>query len=342
MHSIVAVRPLLLALALTATLAAAPACTRSASPSAASIEQTPEAITEENDSGSITWSIGADGQVRALAKSTDGKPITSNVSGQMTFRSSSGDQQAPLTLDEKSGLLVASGPALTDDLTPVDYTITVDGKPWTGTLHLPRGGTKALADDGKEAAAAAIPDGKLGVNGAGPNGGVVQVVGKDRLEIVADKASGQVRVYVLDADLKVVPVGERKIRLATYGEASEIVVLEPEPGGRFCTGRFVSKVDPVRVTVAVTLKEETHACIVGWAPGVHLVVGSRAPRVKILVATGWVVPGVDVKVRGPAAGVVVIHDHDDDDAKVDVKIKGGHGHGHGHGHGEAKVSVKIH
>lgn len=340
MHSIVAVRPLLLALALATTLAAAPACNRSASPSAESIEKAPEAITEENDSGSITWSIGADGQVRALAKSTDGKPITGNISGQLTWKPSSGDQQTPLTLDEKSGLLVSSGPALTDDLTPVDYTITVDGKPWTGTLHLPRGGTKALADDGKEAAAAPIPDGKLAPNGVGPNGGVIQVVGKDRLEIVADKTSGQVRVYVLDPDFKVVPIGERKIRLATTGEASEIVVLEPEPGGRFCTGRFAGKVDPVRVTVAVTIKEETHACIVGWAPGVHLVVGSRAPRVKILVAAGWVVPGVDVKVRAPVTGVVVVHD--DDDAKVDVKIKGGHGHGHGHGHGEAKVSVKIH
>ncbi|MEP7120556.1 MAG: hypothetical protein ABJE95_06595 [Byssovorax sp.] len=312
-----------------------------------------DAVTEDSDAGSITWSVTPEGKVVAALKSPDGKPITKDVAGTLTFREPAGDAKVPATFDEKTGLVTASGPKLDDDLTQIDYALTVAGKPWTGTMQVPRGGTKSLADDAKVAVAIAPPADKTG-----PNGGVIQVVGKDRLEIVADKGSGQVRVYVLDPDLHPVVVGDRKIRLALAGEAPEIVVLTPDAKGLYCTGRLVGRGDPTRITVSVSVKEETHAAIVGWSPGAHLLVGARAPRVHILVAS-WGPPEVDgrvkVDVHGPVVVVhdhdddhgpiVVVHDHDHDDhGNIDIKVKGGNGNGNGKGNGKGKggVSVKVH
>lgn len=329
-----------------AALAATPACSKKGADTTTVVEGTDavaDAVTEDNDAGSVTWSVTPEGKVVAALKSPDGTPITKDVTGQLTFREPAGDAKVPATFDEKTGLVTASGPKLDDDLTQIDYALTVAGKPWTGTMQVPRGGTKSLADDAKVAVTIAPPADKLG-----PNGGVIQVVGKDRLEIVADKASGQVRVYVLDEGLHPVAVGDRKIKLALAGEAPEIVVLTPDAKGVYCTGRLAGRGDPTRITVSVTVKEETHAAIVGWSPGVHLVVGARAPRVHILVAS-WGPPEVDAQVRvvdtrapivvvdtrGP---VVVVHDHDDEGhGKVEIKIKGDHGH---KGHGG--VSVKVH
>ena len=68
---------------------------------------------------------------------------------------------------------------------------------WAGALHVPAGGTKELV---LTARTAATKDNYKGQKG--PNGGVVQRVGDDVVEIVGDKGTGQVRVYALDATLK--------------------------------------------------------------------------------------------------------------------------------------------
>jgi hypothetical protein len=320
-----------------AALAAISACSKKGADATTVVEgteQVADAVTEDHDAGSITWSVTPEGKVVASLRTPDGKPITKDVTGQLTFREPAGDARVPATFDEKSGLVTASGPRLDDDLTQIDYALVVAGKPWTGTMQVPRGGTKSLADDAKVAAAIAPPAAKTG-----PNGGVIQIVGKDRLEIVADKGSGQVRVYVLDADLHPVAVGDRKIKLALGGEAPELVVLTPDAQGIYCSGKLVGRADPTRITVSVTVKEETHAAIVGWSPGAHLVVGARAPRVHILAAS-WGPPEVDAHARVEAHGpVVVVHDNDDDHGKIDVKVKGGHGQ---KGHVGGGVSVKIH
>ena len=319
-----------------AALAATPACGKKDASTTTVVEgtdTTADAVTEDSDAGSITLNVTPDGKVAATLQSPDGKLITRDVAGQIIFHGPAGDTSVPAVVDEKSGLVTASGPRLDGDLTQIDYALTVAGKPWTGTLQVPRGGTKSLADDARAAAASApLPDQK------GPNGGVLQIVGKDRIEIVADKAGGQVRVYVLDADLHPIAVGDRKIKLAIAGDAPEIVILVPDAKGLYCSGKLVSHADPTRLTVSVTLADETHVAIVGWSPGVHLIVGARAPRVHILVAT-WGPPDVDVRVRAEGRGpVIVVGDDDDEHGRIDIKLRGGHGHGHGRG----GVSVKIH
>ncbi|WP_437967595.1 hypothetical protein WMF04_50025 [Sorangium sp. So ce260] len=292
-----------------------------------------EPLTEEHDGGSVGWEIAPDGAVRAIVRAPDGKPIDKDVSGTLTWKGPNGDAQVPLALDAKTGLLVAAGPKLEADLTEVKYDVVVAGKPWNGTLHVPAGGTRVIVEGARKAEKRPIPAGKTG-----PNGGVIQVVGDDTIEVVADKASGQVRVYVLDANLKPIPVGDRKIKLGFVGPSSEVVVLTPGPGGLYCVGTIAAKVNPVKLTVVVAHPTHADVVLVGYRPGVHVVVGPSAPALGVVVATGW---NVSVKVK-TTPGVVVVHDDDDDDdddgrpvhihvhGKHKHRHKGKHGHAHGH------------
>jgi hypothetical protein len=334
-------RPVLAALCLGAVLVAAPACKKASSevtveaPAPEAVVDIPEAIIEENENGSVAWSVAPEGQVKAIVKSTDGKPITKNITGELLWKGPKGDEKIPVTVEEKTGFLIATGPRLDDDLTEIGYNLQVDSKPWGGTLHVPRGGTLELQESAK--VSVAVPEGKVG-----PNGGVIQFIGEDRVEVVADKGgSGQVRVYFLDPEFKVIKGPDRKVKIAIVGDSPEVVILEPEPaGGLFFVGRLRTKVDPVRVTVAVTNRTVTHAAIVGWAPRTRLVVGARAPRVRLMVASGWD-PDIDVRVRarGPT---VVVHDDDDDRGRVRVKVTG-RGHDHrDHDHGRVKVGGGAH
>ncbi len=324
-------RTLLVGLCMGAALVATPACSKKTSSSdavnaitAESIEEAPESVTEEHDNGTVTWAVGADGQVKALAKNKEDKPITKDISGEMTFKTAEGEKTVPVTVDENTGLLTASGPKLDDDINEVSYKLKIDGRPWTGTMHLPKGGTQELVENARVAAENPPPK-----DAKGPNGGVVQTVGKDKIEIVTAKGSSEVRVYVLDDELKPVEVGERKVKLAIATEkGSDVVVLAPEPKGMYFTGTVSVKEEPVRVTAAVTVHEHTHVCVVGWAPHTHIIVGSHRPHVW--VAGGWWGPGVHVNVGGPT---VIIHD----DPGYHIKVKGRHkikGRGHG--------GIKIH
>jgi hypothetical protein len=172
-----------------------------------------------------------------------------------------------------------------------------------------------------------IPPGKVG-----PNGGVLEVVGNDTVEVVADKSSGQVRVYMLDASYKPIPIGARRVTLGFVGPDDETLALAPEPGGMYFTSSLPTRVDPVEMTVAVENDGQVNAALWGYEPGGVIVVGPAAPTVHLFVATNWGVavvgpraPGVGVVIEGPEIGV-----------GIDFGGRGrGHGHGHwgrGHGH----------
>jgi hypothetical protein len=304
-----------------------PAC-KSSDANAAAVEEAfgkDSVITEKQSDGSIAWDVSADGEAKALVTTPDGKPLKTDVSGALVWKDGSASKTIPLAPDPKTGVLVARGPKLSADITEIDYAVSVAGRPWNGVLHLPPGGTEKLAADARAAIDVKL-DGK-----PGPHGGSIQVVGKDRVEIVSSETTGEVRVYVLDTDLKPIVVGDRKITLAVVADKPDVVVLIPAPGGMHMVGKLHANDDPVKVTIAIRVGEEVHVTLVGWRPGVHVVVGADAPKVKIRVnAEGWGADeDVDVKVngRGPAVKVNI-------EEEESIKIKH-------HGKGGLDVKIKV-
>src|SRR5262245_54270184 len=123
------------------------------------------ALVELRDEGTIAWNVRADGTVKALVKSRDEKPITAKVSGKIT----TDDAAVELSQVEGSGVLEGKGLKLGGELTRAKYDLVVDGKPWTGTLFIPAGGTADLSAGAKAAANIKLPDPKIG-----PHGGTLQ------------------------------------------------------------------------------------------------------------------------------------------------------------------------
>jgi hypothetical protein len=256
---------------------------------AEAVESSPAVIVQKAPPGTSSWVVGSTGEVSATLKPRDGKPIAGAVTGDVTFAPPGGTPTTvPVHYEPKTGVLTAAGPKLDADITPVKYALTVDGKPWNGSIDVPRGGTEDLVAGAKLQAS-------LPPNTLGPNGGVLQVVGPDRVELVANKRNGDVRAYVLGPDNQPIDPGDRKITVALEGEAPEVVVLEPQPEAHFFVGHLRTRVDPSRVTLVVNDHGRSHACLVGWSPGTVVVVGPEAPRVHLLAVEGW---GGEVELRG--------------------------------------------
>jgi hypothetical protein len=255
------------------------------------IAKSTDAIAQEGPSGKSTWIVRPDGAVSATLTTPDGKPVAQAVTGQVTFAPPDGPPSSvPVQYDPKTGVLSAAGPKLDAEITPVNYTLSAGGTPWNGSIDVPKGGTQDLADTAKL-------QGSFSSNVVGPNGGVVETVGPDRIEVVANKDTGDVRAYVFDADLHPVDPGDRKITLALQGEQPEVLVLAPEPQAHFVVGHMRARVDPVQLTVAVNAHGTTHACLAGWSPGSVVLVGPEAPRVHLLAVETW--PGETVVLHGP-------------------------------------------
>lgn len=264
------------------------------------------ALIEAFGSGSIAWTVDDSGKIRAEIRDKDNANVSKSASGTADWDGGN----AKLVYDDDAKALVGNGPALKADITPIKYSITGGPEPMSGTLQVPTGGTNALVADAK-------PDSADAGNATGPNGGVVQVVGDDRIEIVADKDSDEIRVYVLDAGGKPVAPGDRKITLAVNGDSNEVIVLTPSSDNVYLTGNWKAKMDPSRITVCVRRGATVHVAIVGWHPGAKLLV-VNPPHFNVHVKDkGW--KKVDIK-----------HiDKDDDHDR-------GHGHGNGHDNGKHK------
>ncbi len=148
------------------------------------------ALIEERDEGKLEWLVAPDGQVRVKVTVNDG--ATPALSGSLLL-----DGQAfPMTAD--GAALSTSIPKLTADLTTITYSLKVGDATWDGALHVPPGGTKELV---------AVPTVTIPEGAKGPHGGTLDVVGDQRVELVVDPQTNEVRVYLLDDKLQPIPVG---------------------------------------------------------------------------------------------------------------------------------------
>ncbi len=271
-----------------ASLLAAPGCKKHTADDAADEAPTPESsVTEQGENGTIAWNVTTDGRVTAAVKGTDGTAITKGISGTLTWPGYVGDQVRDITVDSK-GFVVAAGPPLEDDLTEIDYALVIDEKPWTGVLHVPRGGTREIQDDAKVAANAPPPPAK------GPNGGTISYVGGQPVELVADRDSGQIRVYTLSQNYTVMDPGERTFRLGYAADYPGMEALVREPGTTYYVGPWYAGYDPFRVTVAMGVGGVTSVGVVGWHYGEVFRVGMAAPAIGFVGSFHWA-PSVAVR-----------------------------------------------
>jgi len=148
-------------------------------------------LVEERDEGKLEWVVQSGGQVRV--KVTAGEGAAPALSGALMLDG----QSFPLTADGAS--LTATIPALTAELTTIAYSLKVGEAVWDGSLHVPPGGTKELLD---------VPAVTVAEGTRGPHGGAVDVVGDQRVEVLVDEKTGEVRVYLLDEKLQPIPVGD--------------------------------------------------------------------------------------------------------------------------------------
>ncbi|MRG93980.1 hypothetical protein [Polyangium spumosum] len=289
-----------------------------------------EALVEEHDEGTVAWRIDGDGQVKAAVTATATGRVKQDVGGSVIFKVDGGEPKTvPLVLDAKTGLLVAAGPKLEADLTEVSYTVTISGKPWSGVMHVPVGGTAELVAGAKVTAEAKLPDETVG-----PHGGTIQIVGEDRLEMVADADTGETRVYVLDVDLKPVRIESRKLRMGFIAEKTTFVNFDPEPSGFYFSARLgasASLLNPLRVTASLSVGSRTHAAIWGYRPGIRVYAPTAtvriasAPRIRFGLRGGFD-SGVDVYGRAHVKVRYDDHHHHHDHDRVRVKGKSGRWH----------------
>lgn len=170
-------------------------------------KQKSNALVEEREDGSVAWRIASDGSVEVTVTDASGSELKPpDVGGTLTVN----DADVELESGLLGGLSAKIG-ALESDLTEVRYRLAVKGKTWSGALHVPPGGTDALVAEPQ----VTVPEGTRG-----PHGGLVDVVGAQRVELLVDDATGEMRVYFLDENLEEMPVGDAELTIAVAEEGS--------------------------------------------------------------------------------------------------------------------------
>lgn len=245
-------------------------------PTAQDIVERDSTVAEGSAQGTLYWDVKSNGQTALVIKDSKGSVVKHGVTGQLSFEPLSGsDPEVSLEAKDDTGVWVADGPRLDDELTLVDYALIVDGRPWTGALHLPRTGTAGLRETARLSA---------GVDVRGTHGGTIQVIGKARYEVLADSASAQMRVYLV-GDAAIRP---KHVRLALEADKPELVELEWDPGGYYVADIHAER--PRAVTlVVVDSDDHAHVALVGYRPGVVFVVDA-AP--VFWVRRDWGPPGL--------------------------------------------------
>jgi hypothetical protein len=219
---------------------------------------------ERSAVGTLHWNVAKDGAAALVMQNASGAIQTRDVTGQVTFVSDEGKktETVPLALDEKTGVLRGDGPSLDSEVTELRYTLSLNGKPWSGALHLPKSGTRGLIESAKS-------DPSQGA-ARGPNGGDVQVVDGQRFEIVADSGSGETRVYLLDGAKK-----PKKLKLALDSDPPRQVELALDNAGYYVTTIDVSRAPRKTSLIVVDDDDDAHVIVVGYRPGVIFVVDRR-------------------------------------------------------------------
>ena len=158
-------------------------------------------------SGTSTWIVGPDGAVSAVLKDPSGNPIKGTVTGQMTFQNPDGTPQSvPVQYDSSNGVVTAPGRSSRRTSRPSTTRSPSTENRGRDRSRFRSNGTQELADNAKLNAATPPPS-------VGPHGGVVQMVGPDRVEVVANKGNGEVRAYVLDPSTnQPIDPGDRRSR----------------------------------------------------------------------------------------------------------------------------------
>jgi hypothetical protein len=275
--------------------------------------------------GTVGWLLENDGAVKADVRDKSGAPIADDFVG--TLATGEGNERKVVSLAPLDGTTLFGGalPSFTADLTAVTYALKQGADLFNGTFYVPAGGSSVLTDKPAEApapagTAAAPATTTVTAGGAqaamapaalGPNGGVVQRIGDQRVELVSDQATGEVRAYLLDAANKVMPIGERKITLGVVADHPELVSLQPAEGGNYAVASWGIKVDPLSLTIAVRDGKKVHAGLVGWRPGTRI---TAAPALPIRVAgkRAWPAP------KKPLERGRVIEEHR---GELDAKVK---------------------
>ena len=135
--------------------------------------------------------VEPDGKTQLSAYDAEGKEIAAeNISGQLRAA------ETDWVTVGKPGASAQLAP-LEQGLTTIELALKLKGKEFKESIDIPEGGTKALLKKSKVTVAEGTK---------GPNGGTVDVVDDQRVELVMDDSTGDIRVYFLNEKLEVIDV----------------------------------------------------------------------------------------------------------------------------------------